>query len=332
MLQRVIPSTVLLCAIHYKGIEEGPTTAFVLDAQTSLGHHIARHARERNGIAETEDDKLHARWALLMEQLGISYTDQYEKLVSDYLDAGLIDRSAIDEFIYGYRRDSDRAQAQKRVGDFFQWTLWNPDLSEAEIAERAQALVVDVRHIDCYTVSALYDHLLTLEGNQGTAEQLIVLWISWLHELATSPQANPAHFVLDNWAGRSVHQAIAAAFAEAHGHIKQQKTLLEVCEKLAQGEGWGSDDELVMQHATVADFKQTILNTRGHGLKIFMLKNLDLYANRETSQRHFGSAPANFYEACREIRAERTGTRWPAFIDSVFRSANLTVTSPVEPE
>ena len=94
VLDRVIPSTVLLSAIHYKGIEDGPTITFVLDSESSVGRLIARHERERRGKEATDEDKLHARWALLLNRLGIAYTDEYEKLVSDYLNAGLVDRGS----------------------------------------------------------------------------------------------------------------------------------------------------------------------------------------------------------------------------------------------
>lgn len=329
VLQRVIPSTVLLAAIHYKGIEDGPTKEFVLDSQTSLGRQIARRERERRGEEESDDDKLHAGWALLLERMGIRYTDEYEKLVSEYLDAGLVERSAVDEFIEHYRNDRERADAQSRARDFFQWTMWNPDLTDADILRSAQGLITDVRHLDCYTISSLYDHLVTLNGCQEVAEKMVLDWIHWLRELASAPDATPAQFALDNWAGRPLHPAIVTAFAETRGRLEQSRTLLEVCMYLAHGDGWGSAEEIAMQTATVEDFMQTILNARGEQLKIFLLKNLDLYANRATYERHFGTGPAHFYEACNRIYAESAGTRWSVLIKDIFSSAKLHLAPPV---
>ena len=327
VLKRVIPSTVLLSAIHYKGIEDGPTIAFVLDSKSSLGRHITRRARERQGMEETDEEKLHARWSLLMEQLGIQYTDEYEKCVSDYLEAGLVDPSAIDNFVSNYRRDRERAQAQARARDFFQWTTWHPDLTDAEILGRAQFLLADVRYLDCHTVSSLFDHLLTVNGCQPVAEQMLSEWIERLLELAAAPDANPAHFVVDNWARRPLHSAIIRAFDEARGRVEQPQTLMEVCLELVQKNGWGDAEQLAMRSATVDDFMHTILSARGEELKMFMLKNLDIYAHRTTYEMHFGSAPTNFYQACSKICRERAGTRWSAFIENVFSSANLSIDS-----
>ncbi len=323
VLSRVIPSTVLLSAIHYKGIEDGPTMAFVLDSESLVGGQISRRERERRGEAATEEDKLHARWALLLDRLGIVYSDEYEKLVSDYLNAGLVDRSAVDEIIGRYRQEQQRVGAQSHTQEFFQSTIWHPELTPAEVVEKAQALLTDVPHLDCYAVSSLHDYLLEFEGGAPIAEQMVSLWIDMLREKAAAPDADPREFILDNWTGRSVHPSIVAAFAEARGRIEQPRTLLDVCLHLANSDGWGHSEESVMQAATVDDFMQTILSIRGEQLKVFLLKNLDIYANRANYIRRFGSSPTHFLGACVRIRAERIGTRWASLIENIFENAKL---------
>lgn len=166
MLDRVIPSIVLLSAIHYKGIEDGPTMAFALDSESTVGRHIERRERERRGEEATNEDKLHARWMLLLDRLRIVYTDEYEKLVSDYLNAGLVERSAVDEVIGRYRREQQRVGAQARTREFFQSAIWDPELMPAQIVERAHALLADVPHLDSYTVSSLHDYLVDFDGGR----------------------------------------------------------------------------------------------------------------------------------------------------------------------
>ncbi len=323
VLSRVIPSTVLLSAIHYKGIEDGPTMAFVLDSEFSLERHFVRHERKRRGEEPSEEDKLHAHWALLLDRLGIMDTDEYEKLVSDYLNAGLVDRSAVDAVIDRYRQEQRRAGAQAQAREFFQSTIWDPELPAAEILEKAQALLADVPYLDCYTVSSLHDYLLDFEGGAPIAEQMVSLWIDQLREKAAAPGADPSQFTLDNWTGRPLHPLIVAAFAEACGRVEQRSTLLEVCLRLADTDGWGRSEEAVIKAGTVDDFVQTILSIRGEQLRVFLLKNLDIYANRGTYIKHFGSGPHNFLQACKRIRAERSGTRWAGLIEDVFKSVKL---------
>lgn len=78
-----------------------------------------------------------------------------------------------------------------------------------------------------------------------------------------------------------------------------------------------------MQAATVDDFTRTILSIRGQQLKVFMLKNLDIYANRGTYAQHFGSGPQHFLEACQRILVERAGTRWASLIENLFKDSKL---------
>jgi hypothetical protein len=323
VLDRVIPSTVLLSAIHYKGIEDGPTMAFVLDAESYVSRQIARRERERRGEEASEEDKLHARWMLMLNRLGIAYTDEYEKLVSDYLNAGLVDRSAVDAVVGRYLQEQQRAGAQARLREFFQSTIWDPELMPAQILAGASVLRADVPHLDCYSISTLHDFLVKFEGGAELAEQMVSLWINKLREIATAPTADPRDFVLDNWTGRALHPSIEAAFAEARGRVEQRRTLLDVCLYLAKSDGWNTSEEAVMQAATVDDFMQTILSIRGQQLKVFLLKNLDIYANRGTYSRHFGPAPQHFLEACRRIQSERAGTRWASLIEDVFKEAKL---------
>jgi hypothetical protein len=120
-----------------------------------------------------------------------------------------------------------------------------------------------------------------------------------------------------------VHPLIVTAFAEVRARIEQPRTLLDVCVYLAQSNGWGPSEEAVLRSATVDDFMQTILSTRGEQLKMFLYKNLDIYANRGTYVSHFGSGPANFLEACRRIRDERAGTRWASLVENLFKNAKL---------
>lgn len=323
VLNRIIPSTVLLSAIHYKGIDGGPTMAYVLDFEASFHARIALRERERRGEEATEEDKLHARWGLLFERLGIMGTDEYEKLLSDYLNSGLLDRSALDAIVDRYRREHRLAGAQSRARTFFQSTMWDPELTDEKVLEAGRTLLADVPYLDCYAVTSLHDYLLEFEGGQSIADQIVTSWIDRLRAKAAEPGAEPGQFILDNWTGRPLHPAIVAAFEAARNLVEKPKTLLDVSLYLAQSNGWNPSEEAVMQSATVEDFQGTILGLRGEQLKMFMLKNMDIYANRQTYEKHFGSAPAHFLEACRRICADRAGTRWEELIKNVFNSSKL---------
>lgn len=68
VLWRVIPSTVLLAAIHYKGIEDGPDFDFVL---TQNSGDFASFFDSKEEVA-TSESKQHTRWRQLISELKIS--------------------------------------------------------------------------------------------------------------------------------------------------------------------------------------------------------------------------------------------------------------------
>jgi hypothetical protein len=319
-LNRIIPSTVLLSAIHYNGIENGPTMDYFLAHGSSIyrSNPLRRHKRYAD---ETEDDKLHARWDLLFQRLGIVCTDEYEKLVSDYLNSGLLDRSAVDAIIDRYCNDSHLAGVQMRASAFLQSLRWDPELTLEDVLAAARNLLTDISCLDCYTVTLLHDRLLKFEGGRMIAEQMVSSWIDKLKAKAMEPGADSMQFVLDNWNGRHLHPSIVTAFKDSHGYVEKSKTLCEVCLYLAKENAWGITEEAVMQSATVDDFMQTILSLRGEQLKMFLLKNMDIYVNHNVYVKSFGSAPTHFLEACRRIRTERAGTRWEILIEELFQDS-----------
>ncbi|WP_395007151.1 P-loop NTPase fold protein [Undibacterium sp.] len=323
VLNRTIPSTVLLSAIHYKGIEDGPTMDYILDFESLFQSQFENHVRGRNTEEASEESKLHAKWTLLFERLGIAGTDEYEKVLCDYLISGLLDSSALDTIVDRYRKENRLAGAQFRSRTFFQNTIWDPEMTVDEILEAGRALLDDVRFLDCYTVTSLHDRLLKFDGGKPIADQMVTSWVEQLLAKVAEPEADPSQFILDNWGNRPLHPSIRAAFVTAESLVKKPKTLFDTCLYLAENNGWNSSDEVVMKSATVSDYQKTILDLRGEPLKMFMLKNMDIYVNNSTYEKHFGSAPANFVEACRRIYNDRAGTRWASLIKDVFDDSKL---------
>jgi hypothetical protein len=323
VLDRIIPSTVLLSAIHYKGIDGGPTMDYVLNFESFFQSQISVRHHEHRDEDATEEDKLHARWALLFERLGIIGTDEYEKVLSEYLISGLLDSSALDTIVDRYRKENRLAGAQFRSRAFFQSTIWDPEMSVDEVLEAGRELLDDMRFLDCYTVTSLHDRLLKFDGGKPIADQMVTSWVEQLLAKVAEPEADSSQFILDNWVNRPLHPSIRAAFVTAENLVKKPKTLLDTCLYLAENNGWNSSDEVVMKLATVSDYEKTILDLRGEQLKIFMLKNMDIYVNYSTDEKHFGSAPANFVEACRRICNNRAGTRWASLIKDVFDDSKL---------
>ena len=116
VLSRVIPSTVLLAAIHYKGIEGGPDFDFVL-AKGSITDWDAFHGKKE---VKTEEDKRKSKWNVLLNQLGIYGCDEYELLVVEFLQSGLFDVAKLAAVIDRYVAEAETMMARDQCNKFLE--------------------------------------------------------------------------------------------------------------------------------------------------------------------------------------------------------------------
>jgi hypothetical protein len=136
LLSRVVPSTVLLAAVHYKGIEDGPDFEFVLAQGTPSDWGVLLEKDE----VENEESKRKSKWKLLLNELGIHGCDDYELLVIEFLQSGLFDVSAVSAIISRYAAENDAMSARNDINKFFQRLIWDHRLSEADLLEQAKEL------------------------------------------------------------------------------------------------------------------------------------------------------------------------------------------------
>jgi hypothetical protein len=293
--------------------------------QASYFELAALRELQRDSGPATDEYKLHARWALLLDQLGIVVTDEYEKLVAKNLVSGLFDRSAVDAVVERYKTEEELALAQTRVKSFLE-LQWKPDLSEEEVVAEAEKLVRDTVYIDPYTLTHLHDFLLGLSGGLPVAKRMESAWIAQLKTRAADPTARSEQFVLENHFGRPLLSSIVVAFREARSLVEKPRTLFDVVDHLVNNNGWDLSHETVMSAATTEEFILTIYGLTGHKLRSFLLKNIDLYLNRSTFEARFGSSGIRFVEACKKIRADRSGTRWAKLMDDVLNECAIAPT------
>lgn len=319
VLTRLVPSTVLLCATHFNGIEEGPTTEFI------LSYNSAAYFEETARREHSEDEKVkqRARWILLLEQLDIAGVDRFEHIVTEYLAKGMLDPSAVNEVVKAYARESNLAGAQARTRTFFQESIWHPEVSGAEVVAKARDLLPDIPLLSCFSVTALANYVREFDGGAAVGQEIVNRYVEFVRAEAAKPDANPKNFAIENYFAQPLDPQIKQAFENARALTLKSETLLEVCLRLASSSGWGPEDEAVMNSSTVESYVQTILNAYGQERKFFMLKNADWLANEDTYRKHFGAAMDNFVEACRYICTAKQGTRWPKLLRDVFKEAKV---------
>jgi DNA polymerase III delta prime subunit len=313
VLSRVIPSTVLLASIHYKGIENGPDFDFVL-SKGSITDWDAFHVAKKN---ETEEDKAKSKWQVLLNQLGIYGCDEYELLVVEFLQSGLFDVAKLATVIDSYVAEAEVMEARDQYHKFMERAIWQHSMTEQQLLEEAVLIVTKSSYIDPYMVTALHDTLAEIGGGQSLADQAVDCWI----EAFKSKNLQKA--VLDNMFGRKIHPRIEAEFNAINNKAQANTSVLEVCKYMVENSGWGTRQELVMKRATVDDFEATIRNAPINDLRIFMLKMLDLSVNKGAYVARFGSAMDNFSEACRRIAQDTSSPRLAKLVTLLFADSKI---------
>lgn len=317
VLSRVIPSTVLLSAIHYKGIEDGPDFAYVLSA--GLHNHQTEKAK-KDEKSDEAGDKLRAQWATLLGELRIYDCDEYEMLVADYLNSGLFDASAVASIVSRYANETRLIEVQSRVRELHTRAIWHPEVSDAELLKEAESLVPDAHLLDCYAVTALHDQVAEFEGGREVAAKLITNWV------ADFLKNDYEEFEFDNFYRRPVHPEILAAFDSIQKRLAGRLSLADVCRSIRRRNSWGTAEEVAMRAATVEEYEELLRTLTGEDLRMFLLHNIELYSNRSAYEKHFGQAMEMFAEACRRIYADTANKKRRELIRGLFDDAGLVPT------
>lgn len=312
VLSRVVPSTVLLAAIHYKGIDDGPDLDFVL----KIGNPDIEDRKKR---AEELDEpaKRRAKWRLQLQELGIHACDEYEELVVEFLRSGLFDLADVEKIIQRYASEADAMRAGKLARDLHEHVIWHYKMSEPELVAEAQALVLHAHLLDLYTVSSLHSLVSGLSGGAAAADAIVDAWI------ASFQASNPDVGNFDNFWRRPIHPRIQAELDKLKAAAQAKTTVYDACEYVAKNSGWGHKQEAAMKSASVADFDATIKSLGMEDLRLFLCRFVDMCVHKGTYLSHFGSAMDNFTQACRNIVADPNQARLGSLITLLFKDAKI---------
>jgi hypothetical protein len=314
LLARVVPSIVLLAAINYRGIEDGPDFQFVLAAgsPSDWGEILEDKNKELD-----EDGKRKAKWRLLVSELGILGCDEFEALVVDFLESGLFDPRKLTAIIDRYIAENDAMVAREKAHQFMKRLIWDHRLSENDLVTQAADLVTVAHLLDPYIASDLHLVLAPLSGGLDVGEAIVQGWLIGF-------RAQKHEDINDeNPFNRPLHQAISAEFAAIKSRAQAKATVFEVCMHIIKHSGWGTMQEVAMKTATVADFETTIRTLEIEDLRAFMRRMLEMRIQRQTYDAHFGSATDRFTDACRNIVRDSKSERLGKLIQRLFDDAKI---------
>ncbi|MBV8633192.1 MAG: NTPase KAP [Burkholderiaceae bacterium] len=316
VLRRVVPSTALLAAIHYKGLQEGPDFDYVLKFN-SMAYQMRQVGKKKALGEETDEDRAEAKWNQLMGDLGINSADEYEELVVDFLKSGLVDTAKTRTILDRYVAEKETFAVQARSREFFDKSLWHPECSDDDLLADANALATPARLLGAYDVTALHAGMSEIPGGQAVADRMVADWLAHFRQNA------PTEFKHSNFFKQQLHPDIEAEFMALHARLNPTPSLFDACIQLIDNSGWGEGQAEAMRAATPASFEEEIVSRSGVDLRRFMLKNMDLYVHRETYQKHFGESAWNFVAACRSICHANANPRRSRMIQLVFSESKM---------
>lgn len=321
LLSRVVPSTVLLAAIHYKGIEDGPDFDFVLAQGTPNDWSLLL---DKEGV-EDEESKRKSRWKLLLNDLCIHGCDDYELLVIEFLQSGLFDPSAVAAIIDRYAAENDAMTAQLDFNKFIERLIWDHRLTEADLLAQAKELAPRVHLIDAYSFTAFHEAVEELPDGKQVAKTMLDSWIT------AFKAKNYDDFDDENVFGRKVHPAIQSEFDAIKTHAQAKLTVFDACAFIVKQRGWNERQELAMKAATAADFEAAIRTIDIKDLRMFMRRMLEMTMQPGGYRETFGHATDRFVEACKNIVQDPNSDRLGKLIKSLFTTSKLShlVESPI---
>jgi len=315
-LSRVVPSTVLLAAIHYKGLQDGPTVDYVLQFN-SMAHIVSRIGRKKEGQEETEADQLARSWEKLMGELGISSADDFEIQVAAFLKSGLFDDAKFSQIFDRYAEESERFTAQVRYQEFFDAYWWVPDRSFSDLLVDAAELVPMARLLNPYEVTSLASVVAELPQGDQIADQMVA---GWLNHFRRHP---PEEFSNENHFNRELHPLIKAEFDNLVTRLNPIPSLFDACAYIARNSGWGKLQETALKGATAELFETEIKRLSGADLRLFMGKLVEMHVQRSSYENHFGDFSWAFVAACQKICYENANPRLSNTIRMLFRNEGL---------
>lgn len=314
LLARVVPSIVLLSAIHYKGLEDGPDFQFALGigSPSDFGAFVNDKNKE-----PTEEENRRAKWRLLMQEIGIHGCDEFEALVVEFLESGLFDASKLVPIIDRYVAEKQNVEAHERSNQFLFKLFWDHRLQEAQLLELASELPAISGLLDPYVATELDMALAKIPGGAKIGQAIVDGWI------AAFKAKNLNRINDDNPFNRPLHMAIADEFAAINDQAQARTTVLDACMYVIENSGWGTMQEVAMKSATASDFESAIRNMDIDKLRRFMRRMIEMRLQRQTFDPHFGTATDRFIEACRSISNDKTSSRLAGLIQRLFAGTAL---------
>jgi hypothetical protein len=252
--------------------------------------------------------------------LGIRVCDEFEPILVEFLDSGLLHSAKIEEIMHRYDREHEALGVRNRVQTFLFDSLWNHFLSESQLLVEASEFAGIAKTLDPYLASQLLEAISHLDDGVPVAQKVLDAWIAGFPEQKQT---------LDNidlyGRGRPLHPEIEKAILARLNKTDPPTldALVEAVLVIKQG-SWGAKQEITLRNARVSDFETVIRTLDLKQLPPFMHQMINMHENKTTYEKHAGPALENFIDACRSIAIDPASPRLAKLLKFLMPNSTLT--------
>ena len=311
---RVVPSTALLTALHYRAIPDGPPMTYVA-SYNSTQNMFAKYANKEERPPEE------IKWDALLQKLQINSSDEYENIVYRYLITGVIEIEKLDGLIKSYILSADESSAQVRAREFLDAYFWNHSINKNSLIKMASSLIDDkLKFINASSITSIADAVEEL-GDLELANKLIDAWIMNLEERVGSIEITEDSF--DHFR-QKINPKILGKYKELKERKYPSLSLTEAVTRLARNSGWGNREREALAQSSIEQYETIIRNLKSDDIGIFLDQHFSWpRIGGLMDDKSFAKAMANFEFACRNICFSEPNSRLCGILKREFNRNGL---------
>lgn len=303
---RWVPSTVLLTAAHYKAVKDAPTIDY-LRGYNGYGRLFPR--------GDEGDNAEGAKWAQLLEKLGINSIDSFEELLYRYLNSGLYDPTALAAVFQGYDNELKNMAAEQALRKFITANYWDAHSSNADLLNMARELLPSAAALSAAMVSDVAEIVRGL----GDVELENAFIGSWLASNDHPELAHLAENPILVFPERPLHPSIVAKIEAARKEVFPQLTLREVVARIRANSGWGERERAALRSSSADQYLEELRLLKNAELRHFLDEHLR-WVTHDMHDADFAVGRDHFLDACRTIVQRDAAGRLAQILIRSFQS------------
>lgn len=306
---RWIPSTVLMVSSHFHGIDNPPTIEFIKSY-----NQYSRMFNEQN-----EQAVEHAiTWGVMLDQLGIHYADEYESLLLEYLQSGLLDVSKLKLIFARYKKDTINDSINEQLNEFLTAYLWDASRDENDLLVMANDMLSKVNDMVPMHVTNIFNIVDNLDPH--LAKRFIEDFLPTMEMRSEYLQLGTNTF--EGMPYQNFHPDIIAKLIEMRDRQQPLPTLNQAVENVFKS-GFTGIEMNVFRSATNLQYEDALKEIKNDELKHFMSLHLP-WVSEALSDSPYKNAADSFVTACVKIYSENPTSRLSEIIHREFEKYRLT--------